>query len=466
MTPYPRRAVLGGIAAIGGLDAVAGPTHATNEADDGDGEPIEVFLEDRGMPLAYSTEELRNALMDGGPPPDGIPSIDDPSFVEPAEAPDTLDDGDPIFGVVMDGEAVAYPQYILVWHEIVNHDIGGTPVCITYCPLTGTAQGFYRGDLEFGVSGMLVNSNLVMFDRETDSLFPQVLAWGIEGEFEEEFLNEFRIVWTTWERWREQYPETKLLSESTGFPRNYGADPYGRYNPVGGYYESERLLFPALSDDGTLHPKEMVLGARVEEGALAVQKTVLAEENIIEETVDHRRFVFVYDPALDSGWCYVPADEVEVEYEEGEYVVDGESGYAADELPFDEVLVMDAMWFAWAGYYPEAELLHDVDAPFSEGDDDEETDDSVADEPDNDERDEQTSEENDDTPDEDDEDEGPTDDTDDREQVTTEITDGQEETGAEALPGFGPVAAAGGISAGAYAAYRLDLLSTSSDDEK
>jgi hypothetical protein len=132
--------------------------------------------------------------------------------------------------------ARAYPQRILVWHEIVNDTIGGLNLAVTYCPLTGTAIAFERGDTEFGVSGRLVNSNLIMYDRDTDTWFPQVLAIGIQGPHTGSALVERPMVWTTWQRWRAAHPETAVLSTETGFARNYNRDPYGAYNPRSGYY--------------------------------------------------------------------------------------------------------------------------------------------------------------------------------------------------------------------------------------
>ena len=115
-------------------------------------------------------------MLSGGPGKDGIPSVDSPKYWNVEDANDFLDDGDIVFGLVENGVARAYPQRILVWHEIVNDVVGGVGLAVTYCPLTGTAIAFERGQTEFGVSGRLVNSNLIMFDRDTDTWFPQVLA--------------------------------------------------------------------------------------------------------------------------------------------------------------------------------------------------------------------------------------------------------------------------------------------------
>jgi len=216
------------------------------------------------LPLPMSPEELRQEAQSGGPPKDGIPSVDDPKFVDPSGA-DFLDPGDPVFGVVRNGDVKAYPQKVLVWHEIVNDTLGGDPVSVSYCPLTGTVQGFERGSTTFGVSGRLINNNLVMYDRATETWWPQIPATSVPGPWNAdpptESLQEFRLIWTTWEQWREHNPETKVLSTDTGFAKNYGNDLYGAYNPRSSYYANDNLLFPALEGPDTYDNKTRHGGA-------------------------------------------------------------------------------------------------------------------------------------------------------------------------------------------------------------
>lgn len=310
---------------------------------------------ERDLPEDYSIDELMSAAQSGGPPPDGIPSIDDPSFDDPDDSSANLSDQSPVFGVEMDGEAKAYPQHILVWHEIVNDVIAGQSVSVTYCPLTGTAQGFYRGDTTFGVSGQLINTNLVMFDRATESWWPQMLARGIDGPFEGEYLEEFQVIWTTWERWREDHPDTVVLNESTGYARDYGRDPYGSYNPREGYYSDDSMLFPALTTDDRFEPKDVVIGARTSDGAMCVPKETLRAEERIEGTVNGTPYVSVYDPRLDTGYVYRNPDDLEVQDSDLLLEVEG-SAYEPDELPLERVIAYDAMWVAWYGYYPSTQV--------------------------------------------------------------------------------------------------------------
>lgn len=156
-----------------------------------------------------------------------------------------------VFGVVRNGVAKAYPQRLLVYHEIVNDTIDGEAVGITYCPLTGTVQGFERGDSTFGVSGLLINNNLVMCDRGTETLWPQIPATGIDGQLAGESLREFPLVWTSLGAWRETHPDTTVLTKTTGYVRRYGQDPYGGgydTHPLEprGFYRREPTLYPTL----------------------------------------------------------------------------------------------------------------------------------------------------------------------------------------------------------------------------
>lgn len=313
---------------------------------------------DQSLPLVDAPGTLVENIVDGGVPQDGIPSIDDPEFLTAEDGDDSLSDGDPVFGVVRDGNAKAYPQHILVHHEIVNDELAGDPVAVTYCPLTGTAQGFERGNVEFGVSGQLLNSNLLMYDRDTESYWPQMVATGITDPLVGVTLQEFPVHWTTWERWQDAHPETLVLSEATGFARNYDRDPYGSYNPLAGHYADDDFVFPPYNNDSDdkLHPKDVVLGARTDAGAVAVEKDALREQHVVTAPVNDEQFVAVYDDVLDTGYVYRNPGEQPIEYSNGSVVIAGET-FAPDSLPLDRVLRYDAMWFAWHGYYPDTTLV-------------------------------------------------------------------------------------------------------------
>jgi hypothetical protein len=180
-------------------------------------------------------------LHQGCPARDCIPSIDDPKFISAADATYVADD-DIVIAISFGGEHRAYPTRILDHHEIVNDTIADTPLAITYCPLCGSAVGVRRdvGNTitEFGVSGVLYNSDLVFYDRETETLWDQVEAKGIVGPLTGETLDLVPVTMTRWSRWREAHPDTLVLSTDTGFEEDYSGDPYAEYR------STDRLFFP------------------------------------------------------------------------------------------------------------------------------------------------------------------------------------------------------------------------------
>ncbi|WP_182013607.1 DUF3179 domain-containing protein [Haloquadratum walsbyi] len=310
------------------------------------------------LPLPLSPSALREAAQSGGPEKDGIPSIDNPTFVS-SDKTEILDPGDPVLGVVHNGITKAYPQAILVLHEIVNDTFGDENITVTYCPLTGTAQGFDRGETTFGVSGRLINNNLVMYDRATETWWPQMLATAIPGPWNESptihSLTPIRVTWTTWKQWKQRHPDTRVLSTQTGYAKNYGRDPYGSYNPLRGYYADERLLFPALHQDDRYPKKTIVHGARTPEGAAAFHKESLRQAGVLSGTIDELSVIAVYDPELDTGYVYENPEEMTVtrDQEQGQVIAPDGSRHDPSSLPLTRVYSFDAMWFAWAGYYPE-----------------------------------------------------------------------------------------------------------------
>jgi len=358
--------------AVAGLSALAG---CNSGADPGsEGSPTttaessaagSTSVTDGSVPTAKGTlilpmdpSEIESLAVSGGPPKDGIPSIDDPSFVGSDDA-DFLDPDDPVFGVALNGDIKAYPQKILVQHEIVNDRLGDLAVAVTYCPLTGTVQGFERGETTFGVSGRLINNNLVMYDRATEAWWPQILATSIPGPWNSapgiKTLREFRLVWTTWEQWRERYPDTQVLSTETGFAKNYGRDPYGSYNPLGGYYANENTLFETLEEDDRFSRKRVFMGARTADGAVAFDKSTLLEERIMTGELSETPVVAVADQRLDTGYVYLNPEERTVTTD-GSTVLVEDSSYDPGALPLAGVHTFDAMWFAWHGYYPDTNV--------------------------------------------------------------------------------------------------------------
>ncbi|RMF29140.1 MAG: DUF3179 domain-containing protein [Bacteroidetes bacterium] len=213
-----------------------------------------------------------NQVRDGGVGKDGIPSIDNPTFTTDPNASDLsfLQPNDLVVGIRIGDEVRAYPHPILDWHEIVNDNLNGTPVALTYCPLTGTAIAWDRrvngNETEFGVSGLLYNNNLMPYDRRTNSVWSQMRLDAVNGELIGTKATTWPIIETTWATWKTLYPDARVLRRPGAFSRPYGQYPY--INEFGqDYREAEWLLFPISFEDDRLPRKERVLGILVGEEA-------------------------------------------------------------------------------------------------------------------------------------------------------------------------------------------------------
>jgi hypothetical protein len=208
----------------------------------------------------------RDMIFDGGPGKDGIPALASPRFTTPEKAT-YLRDNDLVLGLVVGDDVRAYPHPILDWHEIVNDEVGGSPLAITYCPLTGSGIGWKRnfsGDVTtFGVSGLLYNSNLIPYDRLTNSNWSQMRLQCVNGSLKGQLIETFPLIETTWKTWKGMYPQTSVLSSSTGYSRPYGTYPYGNFKSDPG------LIFPVTHDDTRLHRKARVLGIIIGDQAKA-----------------------------------------------------------------------------------------------------------------------------------------------------------------------------------------------------
>ncbi len=192
-----------------------------------------------------------NDLLNGGPPKDGIPSIDNPQFDTARSTPFSADET--IIGVAIDGKAKAYPYGILNWHEIVNDTLAETNITVSYCPLCDTIVVFQRGNSTYGVSGKLYQSCLVMYDRTDDTLYAQPWGLGIVGKQVNQDLERIPAVQTTLEAWLKRYPDSQILSTDTGYQRDYQRYPYGSYK------QDRPLVFP-VRDQQQLqhHPKAKI----------------------------------------------------------------------------------------------------------------------------------------------------------------------------------------------------------------
>ena len=200
----------------------------------------------------------------GGPGRDGIPPIDKPKTISQEEADEFLDDREPVLVVERRGAVRAYPIQILIWHEIVNDELGGQPIAVTYCPLCNSSVVFDRRVdgrvLTFGTTGNLRKSDLVMWDRQTQSWWQQLWAEAVVGELSGERLEVLPSQTLSWADFRRSFPEGDVLSRDTGFARDYGATPYAGYDER----DSQPFLFDGQTDD-RLPPKEHVLAIFVDE---------------------------------------------------------------------------------------------------------------------------------------------------------------------------------------------------------
>ena len=190
-------------------------------------------------------------LLNGGPPKDGIPSIDKPQFNHSLDTPFSEDEL--VIGVIINGEAKAYPLGIMNWHEIVNDTVGGVNISVSYCPLCDTIVVFERGETTYGVSGKLYQSCLVMYDRSDDTLYSQPWALGIVGKNVNVSLQRIPAVKTTLKHWLQKYPHSQILATNTEYQRNYFRYPYGSY------YTDKTLIFPVRNQEQlNNHPKTII----------------------------------------------------------------------------------------------------------------------------------------------------------------------------------------------------------------
>jgi hypothetical protein len=308
-------------------------------------------------------------IVSGGPPADGIPSIDKPKFVQVQKAEEFLKDSDLVVGLNINGDIRTYPLQILVWHEIVNDRVGGVPIAVTYCPLCFTNQVFNRtmNDrqiLEFGTSGKLYNSNLVMYDRTTKSLWSQAMAQGIVGKLAGVKLERIPFDVAYWKDWKQLYPDSKVLSTDTGSTRPYGADPYGDY------YTNGDVLFPVSNSDDRLGLKEIVIGLENKGQYKAFKLQDVEDKKVINDQVNGKAIVLfslhpfmarVYEPVLNGELLefnynikdknFIDKQTSSVWNFEGEATSGHMKGKQLTRLPFDE-----GFWFEWVAFHPKTEL--------------------------------------------------------------------------------------------------------------
>lgn len=333
-------------------------------------------------------DALASHLVSGGLAKDGIPALTNPLFVEPSQVAYVAEE-DPVLGVVVNGEARAYPENLGWWHEIINDRISGQSISVTLCPLTGTGLVFNATDedgsqIEFGVSGLLINSNLVMYDRRDGAtLYPQMIYTGITGSFKGEQLELLPVVETNWAMWKKLHPDTRVAQFATGLEHysdrqrsNYRSSelyityPYGDYRT-----DHDSFLFLPTThtpDLSRIRSKETVLGLCREGQAKAYAFGELPDGAVINDVVGATPVVVVFDRGSGTAIPYhsevegrqlsfyavkpegaLPVEFMDVETGSrwnmlGQAVAGSLAGQRLQQVP-----AYNSMWFAWATYWPD-----------------------------------------------------------------------------------------------------------------
>jgi hypothetical protein len=240
-------------------------------------------------------EELKR----GGPPKDGIPAIDNPQFVSTDEARSWIAGKEPVIVVQYEDVVRAYPLQVMIWHEIVNDRINGDPLLVTFCPLCYSALVFERTvdgeELEFGVSGFLRHSDLVMFDRKTETLWQQFTGKAIVGDYVGTTLEQIPSQIISFNQFKENYPAGTVLSKSTGYDRNYGRNPYTGYDDI-----NNTPLFGAGNDDGRLPPMEKVIGVKLNNHHKAYPSSVSRKKQVINDEIANTLVLVVHTDGATS----------------------------------------------------------------------------------------------------------------------------------------------------------------------
>lgn len=324
-------------------------------------------------------------ILSGGPPKDGIPAIDEPKFQSVNEANEWLKDREPVVFVQVGDDARAYPIQILIWHEIVNDTVGGEPLLVTFCPLCNTAIAFKRtfaGQVfDFGTTGRLRYSNLIMYDRQTETWWQQATGDAIAGEHTGAQLEFYPASMISWADFKAQYPEGKVLSRDTGHVRNYGRNPYYGYDDI----NQTPFLFSGATPN-QLPPMARVLTVDLNGEAAAYPYEVLGEVKVVNDTVGGEEIVIFWTEgaasALDtsnipegrevgSAVAYSRSLDnqiLEFEFKDGK-ILDTQTGSewnifglaVSGELKgkqLSQIVSINHFWFSWAAFKPETRVYH------------------------------------------------------------------------------------------------------------
>ena len=282
-------------------------------------------------------EQLSFKLLSSGLAQDAIPPIDNPQFVSVEEANQWLKDNDLVIALIHKDVIKVYPIAIMNWHEIVNDNIAGDPMVVTYCPLCGSAAVYQRKividgskkTLSFGNTGKVYNSNFIMYDHNTNSYWTQFDGKAIMGELAGKNLPQINTHIVNWRDWKSLHPKSKVLSQNTGFSRSYDKDPYPFYNV------DETLLFPVEKQSPLLPIKEVIFGISVENKEKAYPESILKKKAILHDTLSGAR--------------------VKIQRDETGSVI-------ATNLENGLILpVQRSYWFSWYAFHPETQVYSSQD---------------------------------------------------------------------------------------------------------
>ncbi|MGH3087573.1 MAG: DUF3179 domain-containing protein [Rubrobacteraceae bacterium] len=367
----------------GGNGASEVPGEAEREKSSGDAPPA-------GAGSEFETDFAKHGVSyeeinSGGPPKDGIPAIDEPKFIGTEAADGWLEPQEPVILLRYEGEARAYPLQVITWHEIVNDEVDGAPITVTFCPLCNTAIAF-EGEMEdeeltFGTTGRLRSSNLIMYDRQTESWWRQATGEAIAGELTGSELTTVPAPIVSWGDFRSTHPDGEVLSRETGHERDYGQNPYVGYDDV----DSSPFLYDGPETPGELPPMARVITVDDENEPVAYPYEVLQDNPAINDTVDGEPVAVLWregtasaldesslDAGRDVGSAGVFSRELDGETltfrsdEEGD-IFDEQTGSewnvlgeaVAGELEgsrLESIVSIDHFWFSWAAFRPETRV--------------------------------------------------------------------------------------------------------------
>ena len=306
-------------------------------------------------------------VIDGGPGKDGIPALLDPNFIDASDA-NYLNFEELIVGIKIGDEVKAYPHSILNWHEIVNDDINNTKFALSYCPLTGTAFSWNRSiqnqTTTFGVSGLLYNSNLILYDRRTNSNWSQMRQQSINGELINLTPNNFTVVETIWGVWKNMYPETKVLSTNTGFDKDYNDYPYGDFKT------STNILFPVCATNNFYHPKKRIHAVVLNNTAKVYSSDSFISDGFLIDTFQDKSILVVGNStfinsfiltnsfnSLEFEYIYNNSEAILRDNENNQWNIFGEaiSGPRLGQK-LERTNSFMSYWFAIESFYPNPEI--------------------------------------------------------------------------------------------------------------